>query len=153
MAQVMLERMLVERGAAHRVRVRSGGIATYARDGMLASLDARLALREHGIHLAEDAVTSTDLKRHRYLIAGADLIVTMTAEQKRMLAAFEEAGGRPIWTLRELIDEEGDIADPAGQGEEAFRACRDEIHRCLQRCLDRLLMTLSVWEPRGGDGS
>ena len=36
-------------------------IANYARDGMLPSLDARLVLREEGIHLAEDGLTSTDL--------------------------------------------------------------------------------------------
>jgi len=69
MAQVLLERMLAERGPGQRIRVRSGGIASYARDGMLASLDARLVLRETGIVLDERQVTSTDLRRHRHLIA------------------------------------------------------------------------------------
>ena len=50
-AHVLLEKMLAERGAAHRIRIRSGGIANYARDGMLPSLDARLVLREDGIEL------------------------------------------------------------------------------------------------------
>ena len=139
MAQVLLEKMLAERDADHGYRIRSGGIATYARDGMLPSLDARLALREIGIHLAEDGMTSTDLKRHRHLIAEADLIVTMTARQKDMLAAFEEASGRTIVTLRELVNEEGDIEDPAGLGEEAFRVSRDEILRCLEKAVPRLL--------------
>ena len=139
MAQVLLEKMLAERDADHGYRIRSGGIATYARDGMLLSLDARLALKEIGVHLAEDDMTSTDLKRHRHLVAEADLIVTMTTLQKQMLAAFEEARGRTIVTLRELIDEEGDIEDPAGQGEEAFRISRDEILRCLEKAVPRLL--------------
>jgi protein-tyrosine-phosphatase len=139
MAQVLLEKMLAERDADHGYRIRSGGIATYARDGMLPSLDARLALKEIGIHLAEDGMASTDLKRHRHLIAEADLIVTMTARQKDMLAAFEEASGRTIVTLRELVHEDGDIEDPAGLGEEAFRASRDEILRCLEKAVPRLL--------------
>ena len=139
MAQVLLEKMLAERDADHGYRIRSGGIATYARDGMLPSLDARLALKEIGVHLAEDDMTSTDLKRHRHLIAEADLIVTMTTLHKQMLAAFDEARGRTIVTLRELIDEEGDIEDPAGQGEEAFRISRDEILRCLEKAVPRLL--------------
>jgi len=139
MAQVLLEKMLAERDADHSYRVRSGGIATYARDGMLPSLDARLALKEIGVHLAEDGMTSTDLKRHRHLIAEADLIVTMTTLQKQMLAALDEARGRTIVTLRELVDEEGDIEDPAGQGEEAFRIIRDEILRCLEKAVPRLL--------------
>lgn len=138
-AQVLLEKMLAERDAGHGFRIRSGGIATYARDGMLPSLDARLALKEIGVHLAEDGMTSTDLKRHRHLIAEADLIVTMTVRQKDMLAAYTEAAGRTMVTLRELAGEPGDIDDPAGQGEEAFRYCRDEIVRCLEKAVPRLL--------------
>lgn len=142
MAQALLQRMLAERGIRDSIRVSSGGIAPFARDGMLASLDARLALREEGIELAEDAVVSTDLKQHRERIAEADLIVTMTERQKAALAAFEEAAGKPVFTLRGLGGEEGDIGDPAGQGEDTFRVCRDEIKRCLERSLDRLLALL-----------
>jgi len=144
MAQALLEQMLAERDAGHRIRIRSGGIAHYARDGMLPSLNARLALKEAGIHLAEETRASTDLRRHRDLIAGADLILTMTAGQKHALRAFKEADGRPLFTLREFAGEAGDIGDPVGQGEDAFRACRDEIKRCLEKALDRLLAALSA---------
>jgi protein-tyrosine-phosphatase len=141
MAHVLLERMLVERGVRDRIRIRSGGVASYARDGMLPSLDARLVLREDGIDLAEDALTSTDLKRHRDVVAEADLILTMTAAQKETIQVYEEADGRAVFTLREFAGDEGDIGDPATQGEEAFRACRDDIKRCLERAFDRLLVT------------
>ena len=110
---------------------------------MIASLDARLALREEGIHLAEDDFASTDLKRHRDLLAEADVILTMTARQKQMLDAFDEARGRPVFTLREFVGEDGDIDDPATQGEDVFRACRDEIKRCLEKSVPRLLVILS----------
>ena len=140
MAHVLLERMLAEREAHHRVRIRSGGIANYARDGMLPSLDARIVLREDGIELDEHSLTSTDLRRHRYLMAEADLILTMTIEQKVAIEAYAEAGGRPVFTLREFAGEMGDIRDPATQGEDVFRACRDEIKRCLLLAFDRLLL-------------
>jgi protein-tyrosine phosphatase len=143
MAQVLLERILAARGAAGHVRVCSGGVGSWARDGMIPSLDARLVLREMGIHLAEDAMTSTALAYHRDVVAGADLILTMTREQKTIVAAFDEAGGKPILTLRELAGESGDIADPAAQGEDVFRSCRDEIARCLEKAVDRLLSLLS----------
>jgi protein-tyrosine-phosphatase len=143
MAQALLERLLAGR-APGRFRVRSGGIASYCRDGMIPSLDARLALRDEGIHLAEDALASTDLKRHRHLLAEADLILTMTIQQKQMLEAFVEAGARPIFTLREFGGEAGDIGDPAGQGEDVFRACCEEIKRCLERSLPRLLALAPV---------
>ncbi|HEX9820755.1 MAG TPA: low molecular weight protein arginine phosphatase [Methylomirabilota bacterium] len=137
MAHVLLERMLADRGLGD-VRVRSAGVARFARDGMLASLDARLVLREVGIHLAEDAMTSTDLKRHLDLLEEAAVVVTMTADQKQVVAELG-AGPRPVLTLRELAGEHGDIGDPVGQGEEVYRACRDEIARCLDKGLERLL--------------
>jgi protein-tyrosine-phosphatase len=143
MAQVLLERMLARHGVDGAIRVRSGGIANYARDGMIASLDARLALREEGIQLGENDFVSTDLRRHRDLLAGADVILTMTVLQKQMLAAFDEIRDRPVFTLREFVGEAGDIDDPATQGDAVFRACRDEIKRCLEKSVPRLLVLLS----------
>jgi protein-tyrosine phosphatase len=137
MAHVLLERMLAARGLAD-VRVRSAGVARFARDGMLASLDARLVLREIGIHLAEGDFASTDLRRHPELLDDAAVVVTMTTEQKRVVGELATAP-RPVLTLRELAGEEGDIADPVGQGEHVYRACRDEIARCLGKGLGRLL--------------
>ena len=130
MAHALLERMLAERGLGAHVRVRSAGVSPYARDGMLASLDARLVLKEIGIRLEEDTIVSTDLKTHRDLVGEARVVVTMTAEQKRMVAALVDDAVPP---LRELAGETGDIGDPVGQGEETYRACRDEIARCLDK--------------------
>ena len=137
-AEAVLHRQLALRGLEDRVEVRSGGIAAYARDGSLVSLDARFVLREVGIELPPEA-GATDLKRQRHLLAQADLILVMTEEQRRMLAAFPEAAGKPVVTLRELAGETGDIADPATQDESVFQFCRDEITRCLTLGLDRLL--------------
>lgn len=144
MAHALLARMLEARNAHGAVRVSSGGIGNNARDGMIPSLDARLVLREAGIHLGETAIVSTDLRQHRELIAAADLILTMTAGQKRALAALGAADARPVFTLREFAGEDGDIDDPMGQSEGVYRACRDEITRCLELSLERLLVTLST---------
>jgi len=141
MAQLLLGRILAARGVAG-VHVRSGGVATWARDGMIPSLDARLALREVGIDLPEDTMSSTAMALHPEIVAAADVIVTMTVEQKAVVTAFVGARGKPIVTLRELAGESGDIADPAAQGEEVFRICRDEIRRCLEKSIDRLLAML-----------
>ena len=137
-AEAVLLRLLASRGMDDRFEVRSGGIAPYARDGSLVSLDARFVLREIGIELPPDA-GATDLKRQRHLLAEADVILVMTEDQRRMLATFPEASGKPVMTVRELAGEAGDIADPAMQDEDVFRRCRDEITRCLARGLDRLL--------------
>ena len=149
MAHVLLEKMLDARGANGSVRVRSGGIANHARDGMIPSLDARIVLREDDIHLAENAFASTDLRRHRDIVAEAHLILTMTRQQKDMVAAYDEARGRIIMTLHELAGEGGDVDDPFGQGEDRYRATKDEIKRCLELGVDRMLTLLSDRTVRG----
>ena len=136
MAHVMLERMLRERGVD--ARVRSAGIANWARDGMLPSLDARIVLREEGIALGEDELTSTDLRRHRELLTNAAVVLTMTTEQREIVRAYPEADGRAIYTLAEFAGEDGDIDDPAQKGEDAFRFARDRIRTYLERSFDRL---------------
>src|SRR5262249_57607807 len=100
-------------------------------------------LRGEGMHGGGNDFVSIDLRRHRDLLAGADLILTMTVLQKQMLTSFEEVRDRPVFTLREFVGEEGDIDDPATQGEDVFRACRDEIKRCLEKSIPRLLVLLS----------
>jgi len=138
-AEAVLLRLLASQGMDERFEVRSGGIAPFARDGSLVSLDARFVLRDIGIHIP-DGAGATDLKRQRHLIEQADLILAMTDEQRRMLAkGFPEAEGKPVVLLRELAGDDGDIADPAAQGEDVFRHCRDEIVRCLEAGLPRLL--------------
>lgn len=140
MAQKLIERMLTERGLDDRIQVGSAGVWTYARCGMIPSLDARLALREVGIHLTEDAMASRALRDHPEILASADLVVAMTTEQTYLVRALAGDGGQVnVVTLPELAGEHGDIADPAGQGEEAFRAARDEIMRCLALGFDRMV--------------
>jgi protein-tyrosine-phosphatase len=138
MAHLLLERMLRARGADGRVTVRSAGVGRWARDGMLASHDARIVLRDEGIHLGEDDFVSTALPAHPELLAEADLVITMTVEQRRVVEGLAAGRSLPIVTLRELAGEQGDIGDPAGQGDDVFRACRDEIKRCLAKAVEHI---------------
>ena len=135
-AEALLKKMLAERGRDD-VMVSSGGIAPYARDSSLVSMDARLVLRDDAIHISPEA-TACDLKRHRERLLEADLIVTMTAEQKRMVADFPEASGKDVITLHEAAGECADVEDPAGRDEDFYSACRDQIRRCLEKAIDRL---------------
>ncbi len=136
-AEAVLLRLLRERGLDDAFEVSSGGIAPFARDGSLVSLDAKLVLREIGI-ADPPKPGATDLKRNRHLLADADVILVMTEEQRRMLAGFPEAAGKRVLTLRELAGDVGDIDDPSMQDEDVFRRCREEIASCLERGLARL---------------
>ena len=83
---LMLRELRAPRRSAMHVRVRSAGIAPYARDGALVSLDTRMTLRDVGIDIGDEA-TSTDLKRHPELLEEADLVIAMTEQQAHDLAA------------------------------------------------------------------
>lgn len=142
MAEHLMVRELDARGLTAQVRVRSAGIAPYARDGALVSLDTRMTLREIGIDIGEEA-TSTDLKRHPELLEEADLVIAMTDQQGRDLAArFPIDESITIHTLRSFAGEAGDIDDPFEQGDLVFSECRREIERLIPRVVDRLMDSL-----------
>ncbi len=134
---VMAEHLMVRELKKH-VRVRSAGIAPYARDGALISLDTRMTLRDVGIHIGDEA-TSTDLKRHPELLEEAELVIAMTEQQTReLLEKFPPARALEVHTLRSFVGESGDIADPYEKGDEVFSACRVEIERLVPRVIDLL---------------
>ena len=140
MAEHLLRRLLADHAVpAEAMVVTSGGIAPYARDGSLVSLDTRLVLRDVDIHLEPDSV-ARDLKRgHRHLLEQADLILTMTEEQVRMVRAQMTEREVPVLTLRDFAGLGGDIADPAGQDENVFTATRDRVAHALEHAMSRLV--------------
>lgn len=120
------------------IEIFSGGIGTNARDGMLISMDARLAMKEEGIELS-DKSTSINLKSHPELINKADLILTLTEQHKKEIMEFLGCNDKRICTLKEFAGERGDISDPSMKELEGFRIVRDEIKNCLIKGLKRLI--------------
>jgi protein-tyrosine-phosphatase len=110
--------------------VNSGGISSHARDGMLISLDAKLAMEEEGISLP-DKYVSIDLKKHTELINNADLILTLTSKHKNEILQYINGSQKDVFTLSEFAGELGDIADPSMKGLEGFRQARDQIKSFL----------------------
>jgi protein-tyrosine-phosphatase len=138
MAEHILRRELDALGFEHNITITSAGIAPYARDGALVSLDTRLALRDVGIDIGDEA-TSTDLKRHPEMLEQADLIIAMTEQQAReLIDRFPAAGARPVFTLRSFAGEAGDIEDPYEKGDIVFAECRQQIHRLVPTIIERL---------------
>ncbi|MFW9971483.1 MAG: low molecular weight protein arginine phosphatase [Candidatus Odinarchaeota archaeon] len=118
------------------VEVFSGGIASNARDGMLISMDAKLAMGELGINLSEEAL-SIDLKKYPTLIENADLILTLTNKHKEEVYEFFKDDTKKILTVKEFAGENGDIEDPSMKGLEGFRKTRNEIIDCLMKGLNK----------------
>jgi len=139
MAEHILRRELDALDFDHQITITSAGIAPYARDGALVSLDTRMALREVGIDIGDEA-TSTDLtQRHPEMLEQTDLIIAMTEQQARELVErFPGAAGRQVFTLRSVAGEAGDIDDPYEKGDLVFAECREEIHRLVPTIIERL---------------
>jgi len=120
------------------VIVKSGGISSHARDGMLISMDAKLAMKELGIILPENYL-SHDLKKYPELIEEADLIITLTDKHKKEIYASYDINSKEMLTLKEFAGEKGDIADPSMKELEGFRTARDEIYDCLMKGLQKYI--------------
>jgi protein-tyrosine-phosphatase len=99
-----------------------------------------MLMKEEGILFPED-FCSKDLKRHINLIEEADLILTMTREQKERIRQFQETRGE-VYTLKEFIGEKGDIADPEGYEESLYAECKEEIKSCLKKITPKILPNL-----------
>ena len=137
MAEAIFKKMIKDRHVDTKIEVNSGGIAPHARNGGLVSLDARLSLKEEGIIL-DDQKSSLDLKTHPEFIARADLLLTMTEQQKEWLGSYPEARGKELWTLKEFVGGSGNIEDPSGKGDEIYRQGKEEIKRCLALAMERI---------------
>jgi len=136
MAEFMLRKMLADHGI-EGVEVCSGGVASHARDRCMVSQDVILLLREEGIIIPEEPF-SKDLKKHRSLVEDADLILTMTERQKELVSKMDGVKGA-IYTLKEYVGEKGDIEDPRMLGEDNYKKCKEEIKKCLEKLVEKLL--------------
>lgn len=108
------------------IEVKSGGISSHARDGMLISMDAKLAMNEIGINLSDTSL-SIDLKKRPELIKKADLILTLTEKHKKEVYNILEKDNKLLYTIKEFGGSSGDIEDPSMSELEGFRKARDEI--------------------------
>lgn len=118
------------------VKVKSCGISSHARDGMLISMDARLAMEEVGIKLSENS-QSIDLKKHTEILENVDLILTMTNKHIEEFYEFLNIDSKELLTIKEFAGEDGDIEDPSMKELEGFREARNEIIDYLMKGLNR----------------
>ncbi|MFX0073738.1 MAG: hypothetical protein ACFFAO_21880 [Candidatus Hermodarchaeota archaeon] len=135
MAEGFLKHFFKRRNINH-IKVNSCGIASNARDGMLISMDAKMAMDEIGITLPSDAM-SFDLKKHPELLKGVDLILTLTGKHKIEIKKLGRVNGKIVLTIKEFAGENGDIDDPSMKGIDGFRIARDKIVSCLVKGLSK----------------
>ena len=133
MAEILARRELERRGLSGRVEVLSAGTSTVS--GLPAS--------HHAIHIMTDM--SLDLHGHRStmlsreLVESADLVLTMTHGQRRMVEDICPGAASRVYTLAGYAGGGGDVPDPFGGDREIYRACAASLQRLIILAVDRLL--------------
>ncbi|NLF44575.1 MAG: low molecular weight protein arginine phosphatase [Syntrophomonadaceae bacterium] len=133
MAQAMLQQMLHDT-QNKEITVKSAGLFTS--DGLPASEAARLVMEEMGLDLSGH----TSQKVNEALMAEAELVLTMTEEQRQILAEAFPQKKQQIFTLVEFTGQPGrDIDDPYGMGWENYRKVSEELKEILMRLRNILI--------------
>lgn len=152
LAQVLMQRNLIQRGVSG-IHVSSAGIA--ATPGQPASSGIRGVLKP-----PEDLSDHGARQIDENLVVQADLILTMTASHKALLAERYPAWSSKIHTLGEYAwNQDVDIADPYGGGRDEYMLARNEIERALDKLAGKLaeqvkevpgLMKVALASDHGG---
>lgn len=141
MAEAWTRQQAAERDI--EVELRSAGVL--AADGCPASAQAQFAARLEG----------ADLSTHRShnvtprMLAGTDLVVTMTREHATTLKGLYPLAAPKVRILKSYIGEDEDVADPFGADSEEYIRCLDDMKPALTALLDRLAGAQQPSAPRG----
>ena len=133
MAAAIFEKMLEEKGVGRReIKVESAGI--YALENERATREAVEVMRSAGIDITKHRsrlVTET-------MLAGADLVLTMTRNHRRHLQDLYPDYKYKVYTLAEYSGQpEEEIPDPYGQSIEAYRLALQQIKSLLELIVDQ----------------
>jgi protein-tyrosine-phosphatase len=137
MASALLLKRMQEKSdifKSEEIKISSAGI--FAHDDLPASPHAIKAIREEGIDISLHR-SSQLRKRH---IRDADLILTMTANQRDILLTRFPHKSAYIYTLGEFAgDEDGEVLDPFGQDMETYRRCLSQLKLLIDRLIPKII--------------
>lgn len=140
LAEAVLKRVLAEKGI-QGFKVSSAGIA--ADSDSPASEGSRMVLKK-----PEDLSAHRARQVDQAILAGADLVLTMTAKHKMILQSQFPNFAARIHTLGEYAwGQAGDIADPFGGGKEEYQAAREQI----EAAVIKLAAKLAAIQEEGAD--
>ena len=119
-------------------------------EGILKSLNKDYEVLSRGLYVPEEISASffsikamedmdIDISKHKskQLTVGeaedCDLIITMTESHKNTIISAYSKFSDKTFTLSEIAGEEGDIKDPYGMDEDAYRECAKQINSLILR--------------------
>lgn len=142
MAECLAFQMIDRLNLNGKLEVASAGLAAFP--GASASNGARSVLSREGVDVSGHQAKQLTAD----MLQDADLVLTMTAAQKRHLVdLFPEAADK-IFTLKKFAlglpqdteegHEEHDIPDPFGQPESVYRQCAEELAQVVEEVIRRI---------------
>ncbi len=132
MAAAIMRRMAEQQ--AVDIEVVSAG--TFAAPGIPATPEAYAALLSRGVDPGEHR--SALLTRE--MVAGADLVLTMTVKHKEFVTSIAPEATPRVLSLAEYAGEGAmDIPDPFGQDLAKYKQTAEVLDRLVRAALDRLL--------------
>jgi len=103
-------------------------------DGASASDNARAVMEEHGL----DINFHTAQHINPDLMNWADIILVMKDEHKHYIAEHFPHTKEKVYLLTEFVEKEGDVPDPVGCGEEAYRECANLLESLLRIMMGKM---------------
>jgi protein-tyrosine-phosphatase len=125
MAEALIRARLTTEGVLDEVGVSSAG--TWADAARPATPHAIAAMAERGIDIAGHRSSELDLDR----LAGADLILVMTASHREAIVAEFPTARDRTRLFSALTGGEWNVEDPVGKSLDDYRATADELERLI----------------------
>ncbi|SNX53560.1 low molecular weight protein arginine phosphatase [Thermoanaerobacterium sp. RBIITD] len=131
MAEGIFNEIVKKKGLEHK----ASSAGTFAIDGSPATDKAIEALKEdYGIDISHH--TSRSLKRE--YLKDADLVLTMTLNQRKTLLSMYPEFADKIFTVNEFAGLEGDIDDPFGLSKDVYKKTAKELYTSISRIIEKL---------------
>ena len=130
MAQHLFNKIVAEQGLNHEAL----SVGLYAFAGDPASQNAIIVMNEEGIDLTSHRATRIFAE----ITQQADLILTMgTGHKEAVLRLFPDLEEK-VYTLKEYVGEEGDVADPFGGDLEVYRQTAQELKQLIYKLIAKI---------------
>lgn len=136
--QILKERKI------NKVEVSSAGILAFS--GAPASSMTKEVLAEQGINVINHQSKLVSIKD----IQSADLILTMTQQQKERIIELVPSNKNKIFLFKNYVGRDGDIEDPVSQGKEKYLDCMQTITELLNLLLEKLIIKIAIGSDHAG---
>ena len=131
----MAEALLNETASAHQSDIAAESAGLHASNGVPATDSACVEMRKLGL----DIGSHRSRRLTQDLIDRADLVLAMSAVQRRRVAgSFPDARGKLV-VLGDYAGIKGDVDDPFGGTPEAYSRCAEQLSRLVAALHARLI--------------